>query len=147
MKITLNKSQWEEIGRTAGWTKTAQSQSPVKFKQGEQLVKQFFEGLRANHGGRISESANTNPPWLHTSLEFMDEAIGTMWIQIRLDLKWDFVSGTIEALTNVAVERYYDSEAMAARYNKTVRAEVSLLNMDAALATTESMIQKMKLSE
>ncbi len=144
MKITLSKSQWEEIGRTAGWVKTAQEQSSIKFKQGQQLVKQFFETLKANHGGRISERDSS---WLHTSLEFMDEAIGTMWIQIRLDLKWDFVSGTIDALTNVAVERYYDSEVMADRYNKTVRAEVSLLNMDAALATTESMIQKMKLSE
>lgn len=43
MKITISKSQWEEIGKTAGWTKTAQEVCPQC--KGKKLVIEKIKNL------------------------------------------------------------------------------------------------------
>lgn len=49
MKIKLSKKQWQEIGKTAGWMKTAQSDIvPIGPQRTLNSEKQFREWLWAN---------------------------------------------------------------------------------------------------
>ncbi len=51
MKITLNKSQWEQIGKTAGWTKTAQApaqiQPPKPNQNGMNKIQEYVNKIRS----------------------------------------------------------------------------------------------------
>ena len=70
MKIKLSKSQWETIGKTAGWMKKAEAtkmctkckKKPVWGKYGEYARCEQCCGDDADAGERASEGRGGDPP-------------------------------------------------------------------------------------
>jgi len=57
MKITISKSQWEEMGKKAGWTKKAQTQQvqPQTNALGQQVVQQGNIGPGSKYNAIVQQ--------------------------------------------------------------------------------------------
>ena len=98
MKITISRSKWEEVGRLAGWSRTAMRQELLKpFIVVMESLKGRGEYIYAP-SGYISNS--------HIDISFYDGAIGEAYIQVYFN----------ESKEMITVEKYYDNEIMNNEY-------------------------------
>jgi hypothetical protein len=87
--IKINKSEWESLGKTAGWMNDEIIPS--------QIVTNLMNGILDYFGtGKVKTGSS------YDSYEMMDETMGTCWIDVSY----------IERDKVIHVEKYYENELM-----------------------------------
>ena len=97
MKIKLRKSQWEEMGKTAGWIKTALNVSqnyfvnlfgeydPIKYSQAQKkLLSVLQDGKEYNLGAVTVKWSSKNNAFLGGNY-FINADFGDIYIALKND--------------------------------------------------------------
>lgn len=115
MKIKLSKSQWEGIGKKAGWIKLAQGRMDRNELESDinkqQIIEKTYrtralEELFTSIGGNRFKSSSGDIKKDH--VEIRTEALGTAYIQVSYD----------EGRDVIRIEKYYDNETLQNEYGE-----------------------------
>jgi hypothetical protein len=115
MKIKLSKTQWEGIGKKAGWIKLAQGRMDRNelendIDKQQTLEKTYrtraLEELFTSIGGNRFKSSSGDIKKDH--VEIRTETLGTAYIQVSYD----------EGGNAIRIEKYYDNETLQNEYGE-----------------------------
>lgn len=114
--IKLSRSEWENIGRQAGWLSVFSYRVPL-WGDSERISeqgRQYIEILRSVGIGEFKQGSDV----FSSSIELMDDTMGTAYIQVFMDSKSETPA--------VIVDKYYESELMDERLGKKVSVPIDL---------------------
>ena len=136
MKIKLIKSQWEAIGKAAGFVKEAQDEDSG-YRQLRSCLEHVFKALES----KLGVKAEWDPTYFtNVSLEKEEstDVRGESWIQVSHSRHSADVSNSTSVFH---VERYYDNEFVQNEHGMVRRVVFNYKYPDVALSKVESALK------
>ena len=120
MKIKLSRTQWETVGKKAGWIKQAQSVPPSDPQKQRKILQTIFNSL-PGHTNQMSTYAKELP---------FNDTMGDAYAAISLN----------QDKTSIHVEKYYENEMAQDEYGEVKNIPLDWNNPNNTITTILNII-------